>query len=286
METVTKSSKGVDEYVATTVGFVDVGSSEADLPAWMNEEQVRKDRAIQIGHLRPPRLPRAVGRTLRYEGQGEEQDASAELGTPEALHGALNALSKSIQGETGVVSRPVDLAEQPVHAFETDGQETRQGRNDTVVEDLLHQTDEEALRQLSDCIREFWSARTRMLESSETTLVELVGTICRRVLAREVSVDPGIVHGLVREGLTALGDADQIIVKVGPFFAEVAHSLRDSLAASGIRAQVLVDDFAKPYACSVGTELGYVDESLEARLQALIEDATCSQVSGTGRGAL
>ena len=143
-------------------------------------------------------------------------------------------------------------------------------RKDTLIDELIPRADEEAAAALKQALGEFAETRMRMLARAEQDLVQLVETICRRVLAREVSLDPRLVHGLVREGLTALGESDQVTVRLGPFFAEVAHEVSDYLSSSAVQAQVVVDDTKGLYGCTIETTLGEVDESLEARLAALL----------------
>ena len=279
----TKSSRLSHQYVAERVGFVDVGNDASDLPDWMDEDRQRKDRALQVGSLRPPALPPAVGQTLQYDEPSESDELpAADDGD---LFRALNAMQPGRGRNATTVALAANarkLEQEPPSIVDVPRPEARS--NDTLIDDLLRSGEQEAQRQLAEAIQGFWQGRTQLIEQTETQLVQLVATICRRVLVREVSLDPNLVQTLVREGLAALGEADQVIVRLGPYFAEVAESLADSLQASGIKAQVIIDELAKSYACTLETELGDVDESLEARLQALIEDATYARVSGAATG--
>jgi flagellar biosynthesis/type III secretory pathway protein FliH len=59
-------------------------------------------------------------------------------------------------------------------------------------------------------------------------------------------------------------------VRLGPFFAEAVDLISDSLQRKGIACTVLVDPRVGPQGCQLETELGRVDESVEARLDVLL----------------
>lgn len=63
-----------------------------------------------------------------------------------------------------------------------------------------------ALQELRGALEQSLGLREDWLRESEEQLVELVSVIARRVIAREVRSDPGLVRALVREGLEALGE--------------------------------------------------------------------------------
>ena len=91
------------------------------------------------------------------------------------------------------------------------------------------------------------------------------------MIARELALSPEILNGLVREALEALSDQDRVRVRVGCGFQAAVDGLEQELAARGARIQVVVERSLGDYACLVETDLGQVDESVEQRLEKLLE---------------
>jgi len=112
-------------------------------------------------------------------------------------------------------------------------------------------------------------SRRKVLAESTQELAKLAGLIAKRVIGREVSVDPKLVLGLVQEGLDALGQYDRIHVRLGPGFESVQQDLTNKLRSRGVEHEVVIDPDLPPYGCVVETDLGRVDESVDARLEQL-----------------
>jgi flagellar biosynthesis/type III secretory pathway protein FliH len=126
-------------------------------------------------------------------------------------------------------------------------------------------------RAFHNAVEEMALARTRILESAGTQLAALAAVIARRVIARELSLAPEILEDLVREGLEALAEQDKVRVRVGRGFVNAVDGLERRLALRGNEFRVFVEDSLEDYACVVETELGQVDESVEKRLEKLLE---------------
>lgn len=112
--------------------------------------------------------------------------------------------------------------------------------------------------------------RQRVFEQTASQLAELAAVIARRVIAREISLRPELVLGLVREGLEALGKHDRVLIRLGTGFEGQRDMLEQRLLDRGSRAEVRVEAQLPEYACLVETELGQVDESVETRLATLL----------------
>ncbi len=130
--------------------------------------------------------------------------------------------------------------------------------------------DPELLAGLIDAVEQLARTRGEVLDATAGQLAELATLIARRVIAHELSVGPDVVEGLVREGLDALGEHDRVEVRVGSGFGTALESLRHRLSTNGRSAVVQVDPRLAEFGCVVETELGVVDESIEARLTSLL----------------
>jgi flagellar assembly protein FliH len=143
-------------------------------------------------------------------------------------------------------------------------------RRDTLIEDLVPRAEEEAVLAIKAAIEQFAEERARALEQSEKDLVELVKVICRRVVLREVSLSSSVVESLVQEGLSALGGGDKVHVRLGPFFSDALDHISENLRHRGIDCTVSIDPAVGAHGCTLETELGRVDESVETRLNVLL----------------
>jgi flagellar biosynthesis/type III secretory pathway protein FliH len=126
-------------------------------------------------------------------------------------------------------------------------------------------------RAFRSAIEEMAVARTRIFEDAAGQLAALAAVIARRVIARELAIAPEILGNLVREALEALSDQDRVRVRVGRGFQAAVDGLEQELAARGAKFQVTVESALGDYDCHVETELGQVDESVERRLEKLLE---------------
>jgi flagellar biosynthesis/type III secretory pathway protein FliH len=95
--------------------------------------------------------------------------------------------------------------------------------------------------------------------------------VAKRVIAREVQSQPEFVTDLVREGVDALAVRDRVRVNLGSGFSELAATLAEQLGLRGIEVDVRVSSSLSEYGCLVETDIGRVDESVETRLDLLIQ---------------
>jgi flagellar assembly protein FliH len=139
--------------------------------------------------------------------------------------------------------------------------------------------DAQAQSALTEAVEQLVSARSFVIDQSVRQLTELAIAIARRVIAHEISIDPGIVERMVYEGLDALGQHERVLIRLGSLFAEARPALEQRLALRGGRHEVVEDPSLGDYGCIVETEFGRVDESIESRLALLLESLTGSNES-------
>lgn len=135
--------------------------------------------------------------------------------------------------------------------------------------EVVHVVDAELSAGLVAAIAQLEQSRRDVNAAAERDLVTLATTIARRVIARELR-DPSVVNGLVAEGLAALSSPERLTVRLGAAFAPALDELAHSLAERGLRAEVRIDASLPDHGCQIETELGRVDESIAARLDALL----------------
>jgi flagellar assembly protein FliH len=121
------------------------------------------------------------------------------------------------------------------------------------------------LERLAHSIDEVASMRSRLRREAEADTVKLAIAIARRVVRRELAVDPEALHGLVLAALEKLQGQEICRVRVHPSqVAAVAALLRKS--ASGITIEVAPDGSRDLGAVIFETERGNLDASVESQL--------------------
>lgn len=122
------------------------------------------------------------------------------------------------------------------------------------------------IARLSRSIDELATMRARLRREAEADVVRLSLAIARRVLRRELAVDPDALHGLVVAALEKLQSQEISRVKVHPSHAAlVTACLRQ--AVSGAAGEVIPDASCEPGGVIFETERGNLDASVDSQLQ-------------------
>ena len=120
--------------------------------------------------------------------------------------------------------------------------------------------------RLARTIEDTGRLRARLRKEAEADVVKLALAIARRVLRRELAVDPEALRGLVLAALEKLEGQEVTRVKVHPSHVEpVTAFLRQSPGASKI--EVVGDASREPGAAIFETTRGNLDASVDSLLQ-------------------
>jgi flagellar assembly protein FliH len=120
------------------------------------------------------------------------------------------------------------------------------------------------LDRLTRGISELATLRARIRTESEKDLVKLALCVARRVVRRELSVDPDAVQGLVRAALEKVQSKDLRRLRVHP---EFQNPIRRHVEAAGLPGMEIVPDPSLlPGDVIVETRLGDLDASVESQL--------------------
>jgi flagellar assembly protein FliH len=124
---------------------------------------------------------------------------------------------------------------------------------------------EDAVRKersrIDEAIAAFGRQRSRYFEQVEAEVVQLSLSIARKLLRREVQVDPDMLIGLVRYTLEKLRDGTEVRVRVNP---ALIASWQPVL---GERAEIVGDAHLERETCVVETEMGTTTVNVEAQLK-------------------
>jgi flagellar assembly protein FliH len=119
--------------------------------------------------------------------------------------------------------------------------------------------------RLAQSLQELAGWRARLRHEAEADLVRLALEIARRVMRREMAVDPDALRGLVRAALEKLEGQDISRVRVHPWHAALLTAcLKERLAGNTV--EVVADPSREPGAVLFETAHGNLDASVTAQL--------------------
>ena len=123
-----------------------------------------------------------------------------------------------------------------------------------------------AIGQLSQSIVDLDQYRTRLFRQSEADAVRLSIAIARRVLRREVTLDPSAIEGLIRAALERLQSQERCRVRMHPNYIPVLRSEVDRLGMSA-KVEVIADPAQEPGAAVFEMSRGNLDASIDTQLR-------------------
>jgi flagellar assembly protein FliH len=136
------------------------------------------------------------------------------------------------------------------------------------------------IERLTRSIEELAQLRGRLRREAEEDMLRLSLAIARRVLRRELTIDPEAMHGLVLAALEKLQVQEISRVRVHPSQApQIGASLEK--AHQGLRVKVVPDSTREPGALIFETERGNLDASADTQLRE-IERGLADRLRGHG----
>ncbi len=121
------------------------------------------------------------------------------------------------------------------------------------------------MERLARSIEDLAQFRPRLRKEAEADMVRLSLAIARRILRREMSVDPGAMHGLVLGALERLQSQELHRVRVHPSRAAAVEAcLRQN--APGTKVEVVGDPSRDPGTVIFETTRGNLDASIDCQL--------------------
>lgn len=122
------------------------------------------------------------------------------------------------------------------------------------------------VERMARSIEETAGLRARLRREAEADLLGLSLAIARRVLRREISIDPDALRGVAMAALEKIAAGEISRVRVHPSQAPlVANCLRE--AGGGSNIEIVPDAAREPGALVFETERGNLDASVESQLE-------------------
>lgn len=122
------------------------------------------------------------------------------------------------------------------------------------------------LDKLAQATADIAGLKPRLRQDAEADIVKLALAISRRILRREVAVDPEALRGLLRAALDRLQGQEIARVRVHPSQADLFRASLQS-ASAGRTVEVVADPLRDPGDAVFETQHGNLDASVESQLQ-------------------
>jgi flagellar assembly protein FliH len=133
------------------------------------------------------------------------------------------------------------------------------------------------LRRLAETLERLSQLRRTIIQQTEQQVVELAVTLARRVVTREISLDPQLVAALAHVALERLGEQAPATIRLHPDdYAAVAAQRGE--AWEGAQVSIVPDAAVARGGCQVESDFGLIDAGVHAQLdelsRALLSDVT------------
>jgi flagellar assembly protein FliH len=121
------------------------------------------------------------------------------------------------------------------------------------------------LRRVAQTIEDLAALRKAIVRDTERQMVELSLAVARRVITREVSLDPTLVAAVAHVALERLGDTTPATIRLHPEDHAVVSAQRGERWA-GTQVTILPDPGLARGGCVVECAFGTIDGSIDAQL--------------------
>ena len=128
------------------------------------------------------------------------------------------------------------------------------------------QRGEAMLHRLTQTLDELTTVRADMIRQTERQMIQLALAIARRLVHREVSLDPDLLLAMARVALERLGESAQVTVRLHPEDYAAARAERVSELA-GSNVTIVADARLSRGAGRVESDMGLLDAGIDAQLQ-------------------
>ena len=160
---------------------------------------------------------------------------------------------------------------------EEDGLAAATRRIEEMLDEKLGQKVQTLLPALSDTIARLDDARQAWMRHWERSAIGLSARIAERTIRRELSRDPELALGLVREALELAAGSQRLRIMLNPADFQSLGS-QAALLASQIAAvaqtEIVPDESISAGGCRVETAHGAIDQQIETRLQRIVSELT------------
>jgi flagellar assembly protein FliH len=120
---------------------------------------------------------------------------------------------------------------------------------------------EAMLRRVAQTLEELGNLRKTLMQQSERQMVQLALTLARRVVQREISLDPELIAAMAHVAIKKLGVSNPSTIRLHPDDYTVVA--RDGDRWSGSNVTVVPDPSIARGGCMVESDFGTIDATLD-----------------------
>jgi flagellar assembly protein FliH len=219
----------------------------------------------------------AAVRRYPWDGDGEPSGESRPYLVPLELPPATGGAAHS--AESPVVAAPP--ADQDAHlaALERDAFTKGYAAGERAGVEAGARRADAMLRRVAQTIDELAQLRGTIVRDTEHQMVQLALALARRVVLRELTLDPDLVAALAHVAVERLGDQAPATIRMHPedFATVAAHR---GAQWEGTQVSVLPDAAVPRGGCVVESDFGLIDASVDAQFaelsRALLGDPSTS----------
>jgi flagellar assembly protein FliH len=125
---------------------------------------------------------------------------------------------------------------------------------------------EAVVRRLSETVDELRALRAALLQKAEQQVVQLALAIARRIVSREVTLDPALVAAMGRVAIDRLNGVASATIRLHP--DDHAAVMRGSASAVADGPTTIVaDPMVRRGGCIVQSDFGIIDVGVDAQIQ-------------------
>jgi flagellar biosynthesis/type III secretory pathway protein FliH len=251
--------------------FAERSPTKKVIPAWIADQQRGASSLSGWLSTRPPppgaRPPSVMPPPLDARSQKSATTTATATATSTSTSTSTEAMeAQALSFEQGQRASLSVIPDGPPVPLESLAERLPESAAFLALEAAQSARMEAAIASLERAIEEFAVLRTRTLDETEEQIVVLAAAIARRVMGREMAIDPELMLALAAEGIDALGERDRLVVRIGGIDASQLPAMLERLRRRAPRCEIALDPSLGPGECVVESDLGQVDESIDARL--------------------
>jgi flagellar assembly protein FliH len=139
---------------------------------------------------------------------------------------------------------------------------------------------EAMLRRVAQTLTDLAGLRETLIQQTERQMVQLALTIARRIVLREVSLDPELIAAMAHVALKKLGTSSPATIRLNPEdYTVVAH---DGERWGGGQVTVVPDPAISRGGCLVESEFGRIDASIDRQFDEMTRALLGDERGGHG----
>jgi len=150
-----------------------------------------------------------------------------------------------------------------VEGARAEGVREGQGRAEAAAQEALR----EAREGIAAALQGFAAERTDYFRRVEGEVVRLALAIARKVLHREVQMDPMLLSGIVRVALDQMRDHSHVVLKAPPACVEQWRGFCAPASGGREQVEVVAEESLPAHALILEAEVGATQINLDSQLQ-------------------